>query len=99
MMLHASDELSKYIDDSDIFLDSSTRQNIPAIRLVMLYNGETTQNAEYDLKLSQMLNSEKHSDAEATVQAINVNAKKNQKLKEDCEPLKEYFWLIDHIAE
>ena len=38
MMLYAAEELSKYVDDSEIFLDSSTRQKIPVIRLVMLYN-------------------------------------------------------------
>ena len=85
----------KYIAASDYYQYSSMLQPVPRPVCVCFYNGTKEQPERQVLRLSDAYEGE--GDIEVKVTMLNINYGKNQHMMDDCEPLKEYAWLVDTV--
>lgn len=85
----------KYIAASDYYQYSSMLQPVPRPVCVCFYNGTKEQPERQVLRLSDAYEGE--GDIEVKVTMLNINYGKNQHMMDDCEPLKEYAWLVDAV--
>ena len=85
----------KYITASDYYQYSSMLQPVPRPACVCFYNGTKEQPERQVLRLSDAYEGE--GDIEVKVTMLNINYGKNQHMMDDCEPLKEYAWLVDAV--
>ena len=94
-LLYVAKLYEKFITNTDYYLYSSTLQPVPCPKCVCFYNGTAEQPERQVLKLSDAFGGE--GDIEVRVTMLNINYGKNKALMEECEPLREYAWLVDAI--
>ena len=87
----------KYTETSDYFKFSSRLQPLPKPNCICFYNGTAEQPEQLVMKLSEAFGGE--ADIEVRVHMLNINYGKNWKLMEECQPLREYAWLVDKVRE
>ena len=61
------------------------------------YNGRSEAAEEEVLRLSDSFPEGAHADIEVRVRMVNVNPGMGERMKEACEPLREYTWLVEEI--
>ena len=89
----------KYITERDLNKYGSTLITLPVPKLVVFYNGEKDQPDETVLRLSDAFPEGAEADVEVVVKMINVNQGRSPNVMENCQPLKEYAWLMQKIRE
>ena len=89
----------KYITERDLNKYGSTLIPLPVPKMMVFYNGAREREDETILRLSDAFPEGAKSDVEVTVKMININRGRNEKLKNSCQPLKEYSWLMNRIRE
>ena len=89
----------KYITERDLNKYGSTLITLPVPKLVVFYNGEKDQPDETVLRLSDAFPAGAEADVEVVVKMINVNQGRSPNVMENCQPLKEYAWLMQKIRE
>ena len=87
----------KYTETSDYFKYSSRLQPLPKPNCLCFYNGTEEQPERLEMKLSEAFGGE--ADIEVKVHMLNINYGKNRELMENCQPLREYAWLVDGVRE
>ncbi len=79
---------------------SSRQFKLPAPNYVVFYNGNKNIPDVSAQRLSDMY--EENSDTpqlDLKVKVYNINENRNNILKNDCKPLYEYMWVVDHIKQ
>ena len=75
-----------------------TLQKIPTPEFYVFYNGTATYPAQKTLKLSDAyLVKPKHVPLELTVQVLNINTDKANKILAECKPLEEYSLFVEAV--
>ena len=87
----------KYTETSDYFKYSSRLQPLPKPNCLCFYNGTEEQPERLEMKLSEAFGGE--ADIEVKVHMLNINYGKNRELMENCQPSREYAWLVDKVRE
>ena len=97
---YAEKSYSKYIEDHELNVHSSTLQKIPTPRCICFYNGRNKKQDKVLLKLSDaFMESTDEPQIEVTVTMYNINYGHNKELLEDCKPLNEYSWFVEEIRK
>ena len=79
-------------------LYASALVKVPTPHFVVFYNGETEQEAETILRLSQSFQEKTDKpELELMVRVLNINLDKKQEVLEACQLLKEYMLLVNKI--
>lgn len=90
----------KYLKDTDKQLTNSTLIKIPNPNYIVFYNGDTTRNEDYELKLSDaFIHEDKSGRFEWTARVLNINKEYNLSLQKKCKSLYDYIQFISRIKE
>ena len=99
MLEYLGNLYERYIQENELNKYGRTLIRLPVPRLIVFYNGSDSLPEEATLRLSDSFTDISDADVEVRVHMLNINAGKNKRLKEACEPLLEYCWLVDAIRE
>lgn len=91
------EEYQKYVVKYAYNRYTRTMFRLPAPHFIVLYNVTGKQEEETTLHLSDMYIDGKEGDLELTVHVYNINSPYGKALKEACEPLLEYCWLVERV--
>ena len=90
----------KYLKDTDVQLANSTLIKIPNPNYIVFYNGDTSRNEDYELKLSDaFMNADKSGRFEWTARVLNINKEYNLSLQKKCKSLYDYIQFTSRIKE
>ena len=88
----------KYLTNNNAVIDSSSLIKIPNPNFIVFYNGDTTRDEDYELKLSDaFIIDDKSGKFEWTARVLNINKDFNEPLQKKCKPLYDYSSFIDRI--
>ena len=91
---------NKYLKNKDEQLTSSTLIKLPNPNYIVFYNGDTTRDEDYELKLSDaFFHEDKSGKFEWTARVLNVNKEYNLSLQKKCKPLYDYIQFVSRINE
>ncbi len=101
MLIYAGMVYSKHVEDKNnrVNLYSSKQQMLPVPKLICFYNGEREQPDETILELNTAFPEGTASDISVRVRMLNINDRRNQKLQDASEPLKEYVLFITEYRQ
>ena len=95
---YVSRTYAQFYRDKDIYSPKVIK--LPNPRFIVFYNGEQSQPAVREFKLSDaFVHEEKEPKLELIVTQININRGYNDELLEKCQSLKEYVLYVDMIRE
>ena len=90
----------KYLKDTDKQLTNSTLIKIPNPNYIVFYNGDTTRDEDYELKLSDaFMYEDKSGRFEWTARVLNINKEYNLSLQKKCKSLYDYIQFTTRIKE
>ena len=90
----------KYLKDTDKQLTNSTLIKIPNPNYIVFYNGDTTRDEDYELKLSDaFIYEDKSGRFEWTARVLNINKDYNLSLQKKCKSLYDYIQFTSRIKE
>ncbi len=90
----------KYLIDTGQQLTTSTLIPIPNPNYIVFYNGDTTRDEDYELKLSDaFMHVDKSGRFEWTARVLNINSDFNLSLQKKCKPLYDYIQFTSRINE
>lgn len=90
----------KYLKDTDKQLTNSTLIKIPNPNYIVFYNGDTTRDEDYVLKLSDaFIYEDKSGRFEWTARVLNINKDYNLSLQKKCKSLYDYIQFTSRIKE
>lgn len=99
-LMYFSKMYDRYILENAYNIYGTTLIKIPTPRYTVLYNGAEEQPDFVQLKLSDaFVHKDTSGNFEWTANMININHGKNDKLLNNCRPLKEYMILIEEIRK
>ncbi len=91
---------NKYLKNKDEQLTSSTLIKLPNPNYIVFYNGDTTRDEDYELKLSDaFMQKDKSGRFEWTARVLNINKNFNLPLQNKCKPLYDYIQFTSRINE
>lgn len=97
-LFYFSQLYQKYLIQKEKHIDSSTLIRIPNPNFIVFYNGDTSRDEDYELKLSDAFFVEdKSGKFEWTARVLNINKDYNLTLQKKCKPLYDYSSFIDRI--
>lgn len=98
--MYAGQLYSKYIEQNDLNIYSSTQQKLPSPHYYIFYNGTDKHKDVEELKLSDAFEDfEDYGKFEWTAVMLNINYGHNKELLEKCRPLMEYSILVSKIRK
>lgn len=90
----------KYLINTGEQLTSSTLIKIPNPNYIVFYNGDTTRDEDYELKLSDAyMKEDKSGKFEWTARVLNINKDYNLSLQNKCKSLYDYIQFTSRINE
>lgn len=90
----------KYLKDTDKQLTNSSLIKIPNPNYIVFYNGDTTRNEDYELKLSDaFIHEDKSGRFEWIARVLNINKEYNLSLQKKCKSLYDYIQFTSRIKE
>ena len=90
----------KYLINAGEELISSTLIKIPNPNYVVFYNGDTTRDEDYEIKLSDaFMQEDKSGKFEWTARVLNINKEYNLSLQKKCKSLYDYIQFTSRIKE
>ena len=90
----------KYLINAGEELISSTLIRIPNPNYIVFYNGDTTRDEDYELKLSDaFMHEDKTGKFEWTARVLNINKDFNLTLQKKCKSLYDYIQFTTRIKE
>ncbi len=90
----------KYLKDTDKQLTNSTLIKIPNPNYIVFYNGDTTRDEDFELKLSDaFIYEDKSGRFEWTARVLNINKDYNLSLQKKCKSLYDYIQFTSRIKE
>ncbi len=90
----------KFLKDTDKQLTNSTLIKIPNPNYIVFYNGDTTRDEDYELKLSDaFIHEDKSGKFEWTARVLNINKEYNLPLQKKCKSLYDYIQFTSRIKE
>ena len=90
----------KYIDSKRELIGTSTLIKIPNPNYIVFYNGDTGQDEDYELKLSDaFMHEDKSGKFEWTARVLNINKEYNLPLQKKCKPLYDYIQFVSRIND
>lgn len=91
---------NKYLKNKDEQLTSSTLIKLPNPNYIVFYNGDTSRDEDYELKLSDaFMQKDKSGRFEWTARVLNINKNFNLPLQNKCKPLYDYIQFTSRINE
>ena len=99
MMEYIGNLYERYLKEKKLNKFARSQINLPVPRLIVFYNGPEQMPEEQVLRLSNAFPDGSDPDIDVRVRMVNINAPQNMWLKESCEPLREYTWLVDEIRK
>lgn len=97
-LMYVSSIYEKYIRDRDLY--SRKQILLPTPKFIVLYNGEESQPAEKETRLSDAFMADTgETNLELVVLQLNINKKFNRELKEKCRKLQEYTLYVDMVRQ
>lgn len=94
---YVAKEYEKLVDGNRLY--GRTRIRLPEPRFVVFYNGTEEMAERMEMRLSESFGSKEEPQLELRVQVWNINAGKNEGLKEQCRSLKEYMQYVDCVRK
>ena len=90
----------KYLINAGEELISTTLIKIPNPNYVVFYNGDTTRDEDYEIKLSDaFMQEDKSGKFEWTARVLNINKEYNLSLQKKCKSLYDYIQFTSRIKE
>ncbi len=90
----------KFLKDTDKQLTNNTLIKIPNPSYIVFYNGDTTRDEDYELKLSDaFMHEDKSGRFEWTARVLNINKEYNLSLQKKCKSLYDYIQFTSRIKE
>ncbi len=90
----------KYIDSKRELIGTTTLIKIPNPNYIVFYNGDTSRDEDYELKLSDaFFHEDKSGKFEWTARVLNINKEYNLSLQKKCKPLYDYIQFVSRIND
>ena len=91
---------NKYLKNIDEQITSSTLIKIPNPNYIVFYNGDTSRDEDYELRLSDaFMQEDKSGRFEWTARVLNINKNFNLALQNKCKALYDYIQFTSRINE
>ena len=97
-LLYVSRQYQAIVREESLYSRKQIR--LPTPHFVVFYNGSQRQPERWEQRLSDAYHSrEKEPELELKVTVLNINQGNNEKLKEQCETLKQYMQYVERIRK